>query len=85
VLDAHEVGGGALLLRAPGGERGGRQRALGGAGITVGTQHVGHLAAGRDPRGDDAARTDLRVIGMREHHHGALGDVGGHVEPPAVR
>src|SRR5215813_3078568 len=73
VLHAHEVGGRALLARAALRELIGRERAIGGAGVAVGAQHVGHLAAGGDPLGDDAAGADLRVVGMGEDDHGAFG------------
>src|SRR5882724_1112711 len=84
VLDAHEVGGGALLVGPSGRERGRRERALGGAGIAVGAQHVRDLAAGGDPFGDDAARADLGVVGMREDHHRPLGDVAHDLELPGL-
>src|SRR5205085_10007149 len=58
-----------------------RERALGGAGIAVGAEHVRHLAARGDPLGNDAARADLGVVGMGEHHHGSLGDVAHDREP----
>src|SRR5215470_6450746 len=73
VLHAHEVGGRALLARAALRELIGRERAIRGAGVAVGAKHVGHLATGGDPLGDDAAGADLRVVGMGEDDHGTFG------------
>ena len=80
VPHAHEIGGGALLGGPLAGQLGRRQRALGSAGIAVGAQHVGHLAPGRHPARDHAARADLGIVGMGEDHHGAVGDVGHDLE-----
>src|SRR6266511_2755439 len=49
VLDAHEVGGGTLLARPPLGELVRGQGPVGGARVTVGAQHVRHLAARGHP------------------------------------
>ena len=80
VLHAHEVGRRALLARAALRELIGRERAIGGAGVAVGAEHVGHLAAGGDPLGDDAAGADLRVVGMGEDDHGAFRNLGHELE-----
>ena len=84
VLDAHEVGRGALLGRAPLRELLGDERAVGGAGATVGAQHVRDFAPRRDPARDDAAGADLGVVGMREDDHRALGNRRDDLEPGSV-
>src|SRR4029077_4540570 len=66
----HEVGGGPLLVRPLPGQLGGGEIAVGGARVAVGAQHVGDLAAGGDPAGDDAAGSALRRVGTGRDHHG---------------
>ena len=71
---------GALLLGALLHEMRRRERAVGGAGIARGAQNVGDLASGGHPFGDDAAGADLRVVGVGEDDHGAVGNLGHDLE-----
>src|SRR5439155_20765933 len=84
VLLAPAIRGRALLVRALLRELGRREGAVGRAGIAIGAQHVRHLTAAGDPSGHDAARSDLRVVGVGEDDHGPLGHVRHDLELPVV-
>src|SRR5207249_2124558 len=73
--DAERARGISLLLLADLRQPLGGHRAVARALVAVGDDHVRHLAAFLDQLRDRAARSELRVVRMRRHHHHPLDPV----------